>query len=100
VPEAWVAFTLALGPSGNAEAFARDCAAMPFRLKTEGPAVELDWRTPAGHLQLQGGITPAPIDIQTARFKELIDGRPVAVVRLSDQLLAGPVEQNQGDTRP
>jgi hypothetical protein len=100
VPEAWMAFTLALGPPGGAEAFARNCAAMPFRLETAGPAVELDWQTPAGQLQLQGGITPAPIDIQIARFKESIDGRPVAAVRLSDQLLAGPAIKSQGETKP
>lgn len=88
-PQAWAAFTLAIAGPGQATEFARRCAEAPFRMETGGPVVKLEWKTPAGKLELQGGIAPATVETQTTRFVEMIDGRPVAPVRLSEDRLAG-----------
>ncbi|MCL4794311.1 MAG: hypothetical protein KJZ84_07105 [Bryobacteraceae bacterium] len=88
IPKAWIAFTLALNPPGATEEFARRCHESPFRMETDGPVVELEWVTPAGRLELHGGIAPAPVEAQTARFKEIIDGQRVPSVRLGGEPLA------------
>jgi hypothetical protein len=89
-PEAWIAFTLALCPPGEGiEAFGRSCRETPFRLEKDEDVLRLDWTTPAGRLELEGGLAPASIEIQTARFRERIDGQPVPAVRISETRLAG-----------
>jgi hypothetical protein len=47
----------------------------------------LSWRTPAADLALEASAEVGPADEQHARFRELINGRPVPPVRLSDELL-------------
>lgn len=89
-PEAWIAFTLALcPPEQDIEAFGRRCRETPFRLEKEQDLLHLDWTTPVGRLELEGGAAPAPIEMQTARFRERIDGQPLQAVRINETRLAG-----------
>lgn len=88
--EAWVVFTLALcDPAEDLEAFARRCRESDFRLENEQGILRAQWSTPVARLEVEAGAVPAPIEAQTARFRERIDGEPVAPVRISEVRLAG-----------
>lgn len=90
VGEAWAVFTLALGdPAEESEEFMRACRESHFRLEREQGVLRAAWSTPAGRLELEAGAGPAPVEAQTARFRERIDGQPVAPARISEARLAG-----------
>jgi hypothetical protein len=75
VSEAWIAFTLYLGPPADAS-------------KWKWSAEPNEWHTPAGVLALSAGKSVKPAAEQDRLFRETLNGKPVPLVRLSDERLA------------
>jgi hypothetical protein len=85
----YAALTVAIaGPERSMSRFDRDVLQSRFQDTAAGPGLRrLSWRTPAADLALEASAEVGPADEQHARFRELINGRPVPPVRLSDELL-------------
>jgi hypothetical protein len=87
VPAAWAAFTLAMdGAAGSLEDFDRKCRRCAYEGNPAGGAIS--WKTPAGRLGLAGGTTVKTVAEQDRAFSEWLDGKPVPLVRLSEEKLA------------
>lgn len=82
VSPAWVVFTLAMeGGTGTLAEFDRRCRALPFESSAPG---EFRWSTPAGALSMTGATAVQTVQKQDSGFAELLDGKPVPLVRLSE----------------
>jgi hypothetical protein len=77
IESAYVVFTLAFGGEGGGAC----------EVSAGGGTVTAKWRTPSGVLELTGSTRIAPAAEQNAAFRERIDGKPVPLVRLSDETL-------------
>ncbi len=86
-PAAYAVFSLAMeGASGSLEQFQRKCQAMSYEGSLSKGRVS--WRTPAGWIGLTGNQSVKPVAEQDRAFSEWLDGKPVPLVRLSDERLA------------
>jgi hypothetical protein len=86
----YAALTVAIaGPERSLVRFDQDVLQSPFGDSGAGPGVRrLSWRTPAADLLLEASSEVRPINEQNARFRDLVNGRPVPLVRLSDEPLS------------
>ena len=87
VPAAYAVFTLAMdGAAGSLQDFDRKCRQFAY----EGNPADgrVSWTTPAGSLGLAGGTAVKAVAEQDRAFAEWLDGKPVPLVRLSEEKLA------------
>lgn len=82
---AFAVFTLAVEDSSEPlSRFSDRMRAAHFRAVGE---TEWEWKSPAGVLGLAGGVKPAAFAEQEKAFRDTAGGKPVPVVRLSDDRL-------------
>ena len=90
LPRTWIALCLVIGSSSLSLArFAARARGSSYTEKTAGGVVHIQWSTATGRLGLKAGMAVQPVEAQNLAFAELLNGRPVPLVRLSTEKLAG-----------
>jgi hypothetical protein len=74
------------GKDGSLDAFDRRCTAAAF--SRDAAAGRFEWASPAGRLALTAGTSVKTVGEQDRAFTESLEGKPVPLVRLSDEKLA------------
>jgi hypothetical protein len=85
VSDAYAGFALALGEDRS---ISEEFAKRPVRHRVDSGILKLDWDSPAGALALECLARAAPVEAFRPAFKETAGGKPVPVVRLSEDKLA------------
>lgn len=90
IDPAYIAFTLAMGgPEGTLDSFHDATSRLDFTEQAGDGRTRLAWSTPAGKLELTGGIRPSKVEELDALFTDSLNGKPVPLLRLSEERLAG-----------
>lgn len=86
---AYAVFALVLeGGEGSLGSFDRRVGGWNASVSVSGEALRAEWKTPAGQLAVSGATRVAEVGRQDLVFREELNGRPVPLVRLSDERLA------------
>jgi hypothetical protein len=80
---AYCVFTLAMAGREVSHDEFRKTSNLAFSARAEGPKIDVKW----GPLSLQSRIAPGPLTGQDQAFSAQINGRPVPLIRLSDEKL-------------